>query len=89
MTTEQWRAEKRKKKAQMAAMQALPYEVKVKRAELRAIEFVEKLDNMGLSSHVSVGVLFYSSFSVKLELIFRLYLFRLWKIRAYKEYIDN
>ena len=55
MTTEQWRAEKRKKKAQMAAMQALPYEVKVKRAELRAIEFVEKLDNMGLSSHVSVG----------------------------------
>ena len=55
LTTEEWKAEKRKKKAQMTAMQALPYEVKVKRAELRAIEYVEKLDDMGLNAHVSVG----------------------------------
>ena len=55
LATEEWKAEKRKKKAQMMAMQALPYEVKVKRAERRAIEYVEKLDDMGLSAHVSVG----------------------------------
>lgn len=54
-TTEQWKAEKKKKKAQMAAMQALPYEIKVKRAEIRAFEFIEKLDDMGLEAHVSVG----------------------------------
>ncbi len=55
LTTEQWKEEKRKKKAQMTAMQALPYEVKVRRAELRAREYIAKLDDMGLSAHVSVG----------------------------------
>lgn len=55
LTTEEWKEEKKKKKAQMTAMQALPYEVKVKRAELRAKEFVEKLDDMGMNAHVSVG----------------------------------
>ena len=55
LTTEQWKEEKRKKKAQMTAMQALPYAVKVKRAELRAREYIEKLDDMGLQAHVSVG----------------------------------
>ena len=55
MENEEWKAEKKRKKAQMAAMQALPYKVKVKRAELRAIEFIEKLDDMGLEAHVSVG----------------------------------
>ena len=55
MTAEEWKADKKKKKAQMVAMQALPYEVKVKRAELRAREYIEKLDDMGLNAHVSVG----------------------------------
>lgn len=55
LTTEEWRAEKKKKKAQMAAMQALPYEVKVKRAEQRALEYIEELDRRGLNAHVSVG----------------------------------
>lgn len=55
LTTEEWKAEKRKKKAQMVAMQALPYEVKIKRAELRAREYTEKLDDMELNAHVSVG----------------------------------
>ncbi|XBX04523.1 hypothetical protein QMP26_29250 [Enterocloster clostridioformis] len=55
LTTEEWKAEKRKKKAQMVAMQALPYEVKIKRAELRAREYIEKLDDMELNAHVSVG----------------------------------
>lgn len=39
----------------MVAMQALPYEVKIKRAELRAREYIEKLDDMELNAHVSVG----------------------------------
>ena len=39
----------------MTAMQALPYEVKVRRAEQRAYELVEKLVDMGLNAHVSVG----------------------------------
>lgn len=55
LTTEEWKAEKRKKKAKMIAMQALPYEVKIKRAELRAREYIEKLDDMELNAHVSVG----------------------------------
>ena len=55
LTTEEWKEEKKRKKARMTAMQNLPYEVKVKRAELRAREFVEKLDEMGLNAHVSVG----------------------------------
>mgnify|MGYP000360306487 FL=1 len=52
---EAWRQKKKEDKARMAAMQALPYEVKVKRAELRAREFVERLDDMELNAHVSVG----------------------------------
>lgn len=55
LTTEEWKAEKRKKKAHMVAMQALPYEVKIKRAELRAREYIEKLDDMEMNAHVSVG----------------------------------
>lgn len=55
LTTEEWKEEKKRKKARMTAMQKLPYEVKVKRAELRAREYIEKLDEMGLNAHVSVG----------------------------------
>lgn len=55
LINQEWKENKKRKKAQMAAMQALPYKIKVKRAELRAIEFVEKLDDMGLNAHVSVG----------------------------------
>ena len=52
---EQWREEKRRKKANFIAMQNLPYEVKVKRAELRALEFINELDRRDLNAHVSVG----------------------------------
>lgn len=55
LSIEQWKEEKRKKKAYFAAMQNLPYEVKVRKAERRAIEFVEKLDELGMNAHVSVG----------------------------------
>ena len=37
------------------AQQNQPYEVKVRRAELRAIEFVEKLYDLDMEAHVSVG----------------------------------
>lgn len=43
-TLEEFKENKKKKVAQMTAMQALPYEVKVKRAERRAWEFIEKPD---------------------------------------------
>lgn len=52
---EEFRKKKKEAKARMTAMQNLPYEVKVKRAERRAWEFVETLDEMGLNAHVSVG----------------------------------
>lgn len=55
ITTEEWKEQKRRKKAQMTAMQNLPYEVKVKRAELRAREFVERLDDIGKTAYISVG----------------------------------
>lgn len=55
LTTEEWREAKKRKKAQMTAMQQLPYDVKVKRAEMRAKEFVEQLDDLGMTAHVSVG----------------------------------
>lgn len=54
-TLEEFRQRKKEAKARMTAMQKLPYEVKIKRAERRAWEFVEKLDDMGLNAHVSVG----------------------------------
>ncbi|WP_100306761.1 hypothetical protein [Lacrimispora celerecrescens] len=55
LTTEEWKAEKKKKKAQFTAMQNLPYEVKIKRAEQRAYEFISELDERRLNAHVSVG----------------------------------
>lgn len=55
LSAQEWKEEKRKRKAKMTAMQALPYDVKVKRAEIRAFEYIEKLDDMGLKAHVSVG----------------------------------
>lgn len=55
LTIDEWKEEKRRKKAQFIAMQNLPYEVKVKRAELRAVEFIEKLDDLEMNAHVSVG----------------------------------
>lgn len=39
----------------MAAMQALPYEVKVRRAELRAKEFIDRLYDLDMEAHISVG----------------------------------
>lgn len=54
-TFDEFREGKRKKKAQMTAMQNLPYEIKVKRAAIRVREFIEKCDELGFNTHVSVG----------------------------------
>jgi len=50
-----WRKKKKEAKARFTAMQNLPYKVKLKRAELRAIEFVEQMEERGCNAHVSVG----------------------------------
>ncbi len=48
-------AEKKEAKDRFVAMQRLPYEVKVKRAELRAYEFIDEMERRGCNAHVSVG----------------------------------
>lgn len=53
-TREEWQAEKSKKRANFVAMQQLPYEIKVRRAEQRAIEFQQEMDKRGFNCHVSV-----------------------------------
>lgn len=55
LTTEEWRAEKRRKKAEMAQKQAMPYKAKIQRAERLAHEFNDEMERRGLNSHVSVG----------------------------------
>lgn len=55
LTTEEWRAEKRRKKAEMAQRQSLPYEAKIKRATALAHEFYDEMEKRGLNCHVSVG----------------------------------
>lgn len=51
----QWKQKKSEARARMTAMQNLPYEVKKKRSELRAREFLEQMDARGKQAHVSVG----------------------------------
>lgn len=51
----EWKKEKSEARARMVAMQSQPYEIKVKRSELRAYEFLSEMDKRGLNAHVSVG----------------------------------
>lgn len=55
MTLEEFKAHKKNKRALFAQMQALPYEVKLRKAEQRAYEFLEECEKKGLNTHVSVG----------------------------------
>lgn len=55
LSLEEWKEQKSKKRAQFVAMQRLPYEVKIRRAELRAREFVYEMEKRDLNYHVSVG----------------------------------
>lgn len=52
---QEWKRQKKEAKQRFITMQNLPYEVKVKKAELRAIEFMEQMDARGCNAHVSVG----------------------------------
>lgn len=52
---EEWKKKKSENRARMVAMQNLPYDVKKKRSELRAREFIEQMDIRGKQAHVSVG----------------------------------
>ena len=44
---QKWKDQKREAKSRMIAMQYQPYEVKKKRSELRAIEFLQEMDKRG------------------------------------------
>lgn len=55
LTTEQWKQQKKEQRAVFAARQALPYEVKVRRQELRAWEFWNEMESQDKCCHVSVG----------------------------------
>ena len=52
---EEYRREKKYKKAMFSEMQKYKYDVKKRRAELRATEFETEMKNRGLNAHVSVG----------------------------------
>ena len=47
---QKWKEQKREAKSRMIAMQYQPYEVKKKRSELRAIEFLQEMDKTWESS---------------------------------------
>ena len=51
----EWKEKKKEAKQRFTVMQNLPYEVKVRKAEQRAIEFIEQMDERGCNAHVSVG----------------------------------
>lgn len=51
----EWKKKKSEARARMVTMQKQPYEVKKRRSELRANEFVEQMDERELNAHVSVG----------------------------------
>lgn len=51
----EWRKRKSEARARMVAMQRQPYEIKKRRSELRAFEFIEQMDERGKDAHVSVG----------------------------------
>lgn len=55
MNDSEWRETKRRKKQQFMALQNLPYEIKVRKAELRAWEFYNEMAKRDSNCHVSVG----------------------------------
>lgn len=55
LTTEEWKAQKKEKKAAMAQRQAIPYRGKVNLASTLAYEFDSEMAKMGHTTHVSVG----------------------------------
>ena len=51
----EWRKRKSEARACMVAMQRQPYEIKKRRSELRAFEFIGQMDEGGKDAQVSVG----------------------------------
>ena len=73
-TREQWKKEKQEKKQRFTALQNLPYEIKVRKAELRVTEFLSEMDKRGCHAADWTASPFCCS-SVKWGLTFRPYLF--------------
>lgn len=48
---QEWRQNKAEARKRFVAMQALPYEVKVRRAEQRVHEFIREMDARGCEAH--------------------------------------
>lgn len=58
LTTEEWKQNKREKQMRFRAIQNLPYDIKVKRAAIKAWEFYNRISGMpdwDCECHVSVG----------------------------------
>ena len=55
LSREEWRKQKRYKRAMFTEMQNYSYPVKVRRAEQRATEFYMEMQKRGFEAHVSVG----------------------------------
>lgn len=55
LSLEEFKAKKKQQRATFAQMQAMPYEVKLKKAELRAYEFLTELEKRDMNAHISVG----------------------------------
>lgn len=58
LTTEEWKQQKREKQMRFRAIQNLPYDIKVKRAAIKAWEFYNRISGMpdwDCECHVSVG----------------------------------
>lgn len=51
----EYKTQKRIARSRMVGMQNQPYELKVKRSEMRANEFIQEMDKRGKNAHVSVG----------------------------------
>ena len=77
--SDDWKEQKKRQKAIFTAQQNLPYEVKVRRAELRAREFIQELDRRGMNAHVSVGG---GSMYLQCQ-------YHPWKIKALSKYISS
>lgn len=55
LTQEEWRKRKKEQRARFTVLQRLPYEVKLRRQEIRAWQFYEEMQSRGCNCHVSVG----------------------------------
>lgn len=55
LSFEEWKKEKKKKRNQFVAMQRLPYDIKVRKARIRAYEFMAEMDKRWKNCHISIG----------------------------------